>query len=45
MIDHFQYVLDNYNNGDKRVNSSSMLYDELINKIPLELNGLQRKNR
>lgn len=44
MIDHFQYVLDNYNNGDKKVNSSSMLYDELINKIPLELNGLLKRN-
>ena len=30
MVEHFQYVLDNYDNGEKKVNSSSKLYDELI---------------
>lgn len=44
MIEHFQYVLDNYNNGEKKVNSSSKLYDELINKIPQELNQLLGRN-
>lgn len=44
MIEHFQYVLDNYNNGEKKVNSSSKLYDELINKIPQELNQLLQRN-
>ncbi len=44
MVEHFQYVLDNYDNGEKKVNSSSKLYDELINKIPLELNKLLQRN-
>ena len=44
MIEHFQYVLDNYNNGDKKVNSSSILYDELIKKIPQELNDLLKRS-
>ena len=44
MIEHFQYVLDNYNNGEKKVNSSSKLYDKLINKIPQELNQLLQRN-
>ena len=44
MIEHFQFVLDNYKNGEKKVNSSSTLYDELINKIPQELNNLLQRN-
>lgn len=44
MVEHFQYVLDNYDNGEKKVNSSSKLYDELINKIPQELNQLLQRN-
>lgn len=45
MVEHFQYVLDNYNNDDKKVNSSSVLYNELIKEIPQELeNLLQRKD-
>ena len=44
MVEHFQYVLDNYNNGEKKVSSTSKLYDELINKIPYELNQLLKRN-
>lgn len=44
MIEHFQYVLDNYNNGEKKVNGASKLYDELINKIPQELNNILSRN-
>ena len=44
MVEYFQYVLDNYDNGEKKVNSSSKLYDELINKITQELNQLLQRN-
>ena len=37
MVEYFQYVLDNYDNGEKKVNSSSKLYDELINKTSINI--------
>ena len=45
MIKDFQYVLDYYNNGETKVDSSSELYNVLINRIPSFLkNYLKRED-
>jgi len=41
--EHFQYILDNYNNGEKRVSSSSLTYQSLVNEAPSELKHALRR--
>lgn len=38
--DSFQFILDNYITGDKKVSNTSDLYDVLIHKIPIEVRSI-----
>lgn len=43
MYELFQYVLENYDDGTKIVNSQTKLYDVLCNKIPAKLRSILKR--